>query len=103
MAEDGTLISAPEQTLPPVEESAPTETTKPVEDYNDDNSDITDTPTEEVSADTKTMQVWPFVVGGVVLAVIISVIIAISKRKKAIPHDKGIEEAEADDNGGSEE
>ena len=59
MAEDGTLISAPEQTLPPVEESAPTETTKPVEDYNDDNSDITDTPTEEVSADTKTMQVWP--------------------------------------------
>ena len=103
VAEDGTLISAPEQTLPPVEESAPTETEKPVEDDNDDNSDITDTPTEEVSADTKTMQVWPFVVGGVVLAVIISVIIAISKRKKAIPHDKGIEEAEADDNGGSEE
>ena len=103
VAEDGTLISAPEQTLPPVEESAPTETTKPVEDDNDDDSDITDTPTEEVSADPKTMQVWPYVVGGVVLAVIISMIIAISKRKKAIPHDKGIEEAEADDNGGSEE
>ena len=49
------------------------------------------------------MQVWPYVVGGVVLAVIISMIIAISKRKKAIPHDKGIEEAETDDNGGGEE
>lgn len=103
VAEDGTLISAPEQTLPPVEESAPTEATKPVEDDDDDNSDIADTPAEEASADPETMQVWPFVVGGVVLAVIISVMIAISKRKKAIPHDKGIEEAEADDNGGSEE
>ena len=56
-----------------------------------------------VSTEKEEQEVWPYVVGGVVLAVIISMIIAISKRKKAIPHDKGIEEAEADDNGGSEE
>ena len=105
MAEDGTLIPAPDQTIPPVDETDKTETTDPIDDDNDkdEDSDKTDTPTDNIPTDPAPVQMWPFVVGGVVLAAIIIVIVGICRRKKAIPADEGIEDTEADDNGGSEE
>lgn len=105
VAEDGTLIPAPDQTIPPVDETDKTETTDPIDDDNDKegDSDKTDTPTDNTPTDPAPVQMWPFVVGGVVLAVIIIVIVSICRRKKAIPADEGVEDAEADDNGGSEE
>lgn len=105
VAEDGTLIPAPDQTIPPVDETDKTETTDPIDDDNDkdEDSDKTDTPTDNIPTDPAPVQMWPFVVGGVVLAAIIIVIVGICRRKKAIPADEGIEDTEADDNGGSEE
>lgn len=105
VAEDGTLIPAPDQTIPPVDETDKTENTDPIEDDSDKNgdSDKTDIPTDDTPTDPAHIQAWSFVVGGVVLAAIITGIMAISRRKKAIPTDEGIEDAEADDNGGSEE
>lgn len=100
VADDGTLIPAPEQTLPPIDETTQPETTVPVEDNKTDDSEKTDTPTDETPTEPALMQVWPFVAGGVALAAIILVIVVICKHKKAIPTDEGIDEAESDDNGG---
>lgn len=101
VAEDGTLIPAPEQPLPPVE-TTPIETANPDE-SNEGDSDKPDTPTEDANTDSKQLPTWPFVVGGVGLATIIIVVVAISRRRKVIPAGKGMEDAESDDNGDSEE
>lgn len=107
VAEDGTLIPAPDQTIPPVDETDKTETTNPIDDNTDDDTDDdtdqTDIPSDNAPTDPVPMKVWPFVVGGVTVAAILAVIVAICKRKKVIPTDGGIEEAESDDNGGSVE
>ena len=103
VAEDGTLIPAPDQTIPPVDETDKTETTNPIDDNTDDDTDQTDIPSDNAPTDPVPMKVWPFVVGGVTVAAILAVIVAICKRKKVIPTDGGIEEAESDDNGGSVE
>lgn len=66
VAEDGTLILAPDQTIPPVDETDKTETTDPIDDDNDKegDSDKTDTPTDNTPTDPAPVQMWPFVVGG---------------------------------------
>ena len=101
------MIPAPDQTIPPVDETDKTETTNPIDDNTDDDTDDdtdqTDIPSDNAPTDPVPMKVWPFVVGGVTVAAILAVIVAICKRKKVIPTDGGIEEAESDDNGGSVE
>ena len=100
VAADGTLIPAPEQTLPPVEETAPTEKTEPREE-NDNKTDVIIPP--ENDEEPKELMMWPFAAGGVLITVIITVIVVAIKRKKRFAISESIDEETMDDNGGSEE
>ena len=100
VAADGTLIPAPEQTLPPVEETAPTEGTEPREE-NDNKTDVIIPP--ENDEEPKELMMWPFAAGGVLITVIITVIVVAIKRKKRFAISESIDEETMDDNGGSEE
>lgn len=97
VAEDGTLIPPPEPTLPPTEvptepEPTPSDETEPEKDQIEDPSD-----------DSAPMQIWPFVVGGVVLVAAIGAVGMIAKKKKASSVAAGLEESTDDDNGGGAE
>ena len=100
VAADGTLIPAPEQTLPPVEETAPTKETEPREE-NDNKTDVIIPP--ENDEEPKELMMWPFAAGGVLITVIITVIVVAIKRKKRFAISESIDEETMDDNGGSEE
>ena len=101
VAADGTLIPAPEQTLPSVEETAPAEDTEPREE-NDNKDDVIIPPENENGEETKELTIWPFAAGGVLMTVVIVVLFVI-KRKKRFAISESIDEETMGDNGGSEE
>jgi hypothetical protein len=102
VAEDGTLIPAPEQTLPTVEPTKPVETI-PQQESDNASSNENDESDNSTPADSEGVQLWPFVVGGVTLAAILFAVIVILRKRKAISTDDGIEDVHIGDNGGSEE
>ena len=102
VAADGTLIPAPEQTLPPVEETVPTDETEPKEE-NDNKDDVIIPPENENSEEPKELTIWPFAAGGVLMTVVIVVVLFAIKRKKRFAISESIDEETVDDNGGSEE
>ena len=102
VAADGTLIPAPEQTLPPVEETTPAEDTEPREE-NDNKDDVIIPPENENGEETKELTIWPFAAGGVLMTVVIVVVLFVIKRKKRFAISESIDEETMGDNGGSEE
>lgn len=99
VANDGTLIPAPEQ-LPPAEVITAPEPTTAVDISNNSVLEKTDTQVIETPAKSKPTLIWPIVVSGAVLAVIIFVVI---KKHKTNCVDEGIDKAETGDNGGCKE
>ena len=99
VAEDGTLIPAPDAPLPPVDDTQPPENND-TEDNNtpNDNSAVDD----GHQSDAPAFNATPFVIVGVLLAAGTFVVFAVIKHKKTASKECMAAE-ECDDNGGSEE
>lgn len=101
VAPDGTLIPAPEQTLPPMEETEPPTETMPEE--KNDQPGVIVPPDDNASDTSVAFNAWPFAAGGVVItAVIISIIVA-SKKKQRFACEDSLDTDTTVDNGGNEE
>jgi len=97
VAEDGTLIPFSEQTAPLTTEPKPNESSTLKNTMNDSHATKIDSP-----AASRELSAWPFVICGVVLALLLTVF-AIVPRKKEIPSNDGTKNKPTDDNGGNEE
>lgn len=105
VAADGSLIPAPEQSLPPISDTSPSKEleleTKSI-DNSGDKSDNMNSPTNDAPKDSEPTQIWPFAAGGTLLAAFIATGILLTKnnRKKHQSNCQGIDSKESDDNGG---
>lgn len=101
VAEDGTLIPAPDTELPEVDTTVP-----PTESFPADGDDTANDPIEppkENPIDTTTpLQLWPFVVGGILLAAITISVVAIRKKKNTTAAAESLENDTDGENGGDD-